>query len=155
MLNKLLKWACWMARVAGKQYANSNPTLERNIFVFKKVDDINCYNFISLVFRRKVFNILFCHQKAGNAPRWWPAHSSKSKVFYMFIEITIVKILLNLTVSNKMRTYKVGAISKAQKAQIIFFKKLETFEFFFRKMSHSAEKCKRGTLWDLLTFILL
>ena len=22
-------------------------------------------------------------------------------------------------------------------------------------MSHSAEKCKRGTLWDLLTYILL
>ena len=27
--------------------------------------------------------------------------------------------------------------------------------FFFRKMSHSAEKCKRGTLLDLLTYILL
>ena len=29
-------------------------------------------------------------------------------------------------------------------------KKLEIFEKkFFRKMSHSAEKCKRGTLFDL------
>ena len=27
--------------------------------------------------------------------------------------------------------------------------------FFFQKMSHSAEKCKRGTLWALLTYILL
>ena len=26
---------------------------------------------------------------------------------------------------------------------------------FFRKMSHSAEKCKRGTLWDLLTYLQL
>ena len=33
------------------------------------------------------------------------------------------------------------------------WKKLQIF--FFRKMSHSAEKCKRGTIWDLLTYILL
>ena len=26
---------------------------------------------------------------------------------------------------------------------------------FFRKMSHSAENVKGGTLWDLLTYILL
>ena len=52
---------------------------------------------------------------------------------------------------NKTGTSQVGAISKAQKAQNIFFgKKLEIFEKkFFRKMSHSAEKCKRGTLFDL------
>ena len=37
---------------------------------------------------------------------------------------------------NKTRTSKVGAISKAQKAQNIFFgKKLEFLIFFFRKMS--------------------
>ena len=52
-----------------------------------------------------------------------------------------------VTVSNnKTGTSKVGAISKAQKAQKTFF---------FRKMSHNAEKCKRGTLWALLTYILL
>ena len=59
---------------------------------------------------------------------------------------------------NKTGTSKVGAISKAQKAQKIFFgKKIEIFEkfFFFQKKSHSAEKCKRGTLLDLLTYILL
>ena len=28
-------------------------------------------------------------------------------------------------------------------------------KFFFQKKSHSAEKCKRGTLLDLLTYILL
>ena len=59
---------------------------------------------------------------------------------------------------NKTRTSKFGAISKAQKVQKIFFgKKLEIFEsfFFVRKMSHSAEKCKRGTLLDSLTYILL
>ena len=45
----------------------------------------------------------------------------------------------------------------AQNAQKTFFKKnLEIFDFvFFQKMSHSAEKCKRGTLWALLTYILL
>ena len=53
---------------------------------------------------------------------------------------------------NKTGTSQVGAISKAQKAQNIFFgKKLEIFEkkIFFRKMAHSAEKCKRGTLFDI------
>ena len=56
---------------------------------------------------------------------------------------------------NKTGTSKVGAISKAQKAQRTFLKKSEIFEFFFQKMSHSAEKCKRGTVWALLTYILL
>ena len=46
---------------------------------------------------------------------------------------------------NKTRTFKVGAISKAQKAQNIFSEK--KLEFFFRKMSHSAKKCKRGPFW--------
>ena len=40
---------------------------------------------------------------------------------------------------------KVGAISKAQKAQKIFFgKKMKFLNFFFQKKLHSAEKCKRG-----------
>ena len=57
---------------------------------------------------------------------------------------------------NKTGTSKVGAISNAQKAQNIFFgKKLEIFEKIFRKMSHSAEKCKEGTLFDFQTCILL
>ena len=43
--------------------------------------------------------------------------------------------------TNKTGTSKVGAISKAQKAQKTFF---------FQKMSHSAEKCKMG---DPLGFI--
>ena len=56
---------------------------------------------------------------------------------------------------NKTGTSKVGAISKAQEVQKkIFFKK--NFEyFFFQKMSHSAEKCKRGTLWASSTYIML
>ena len=70
-----------------------------------------------------------------------------------------IQLLLNFVrKKNKTRTSKVGAISKAQKAQNIFFgKKLETFGsiFFFKKKSHSAEKCKRVTLLDLLTFIPL
>ena len=48
---------------------------------------------------------------------------------------------------NKTRTSKVGAISKAQKAQNFFLEKnLKFLIFFFRKLSHSAEKCKRGTI---------
>ena len=52
---------------------------------------------------------------------------------------------------NKTRTSKVGAISKAQKAQNIFLEKNLKFSknFFFRKMSHSVEKCKKGTLFGL------
>ena len=64
--------------------------------------------------------------------------------------------MLLIANTNKTGTSKVGAISKAQKAQKTFLeKKLEIFDFFFQKMSHSAEKCERGTLWALLTYIQL
>ena len=44
-----------------------------------------------------------------------------------------------------------SAIYLRLKKHITFFgKKLEIFDFFFQKMSHSAEKCKRG---DPLGFI--
>ena len=49
-----------------------------------------------------------------------------------------------------MGTSKVGAISKAQKAQKTLKKNLKFLIFFFQKMPHSAEKCKRG---DPLGFI--
>ena len=65
---------------------------------------------------------------------------------------------------NKPGTAQVGAISKAQKDENHFFynettkalKKLKiekkNFRIFFEVSgkSHSAEKCKRGTLWDFL-----
>ena len=52
---------------------------------------------------------------------------------------------------NQTGASKVGAISKAQKAQKTFFERnLKFLNFFFLKMSHSAEKCKRG---DPLGFI--
>ena len=56
-------------------------------------------------------------------------------------------------IDNKTRTSKVGAISKAQKAQNIFFgKKLVIFEKkFFQKKSHSAEKCRRGDPLGLIS----
>ena len=59
--------------------------------------------------------------------------------------------------SKKTRKSKVGAISKAQKAQISFFEEQrEIFEICFpQKTSHSTEKCKEGTLWGLLTYIQL
>ena len=59
------------------------------------------------------------------------------------------------TFHKKTRTSKVGAISKAQKAQNIILGKNLKFLNFFRKLSHSAEKCKGGTLLDLSTYILL
>ena len=75
--------------------------------------------------------------------------------------------------NNKPGTAQVGAISKAQKDSTRnenhLFLQLETtkalkklkiekknFRIFFSKFfevsgkSHSAEKCKRGTLWDFL-----
>ena len=43
-----------------------------------------------------------------------------------------------------------------KKRKIFFGKKLQIFEFFFsRKMSHSHQKCKRGAILELLTYILL
>ena len=46
---------------------------------------------------------------------------------------------------NKTGTSKVGAISKAQKAQNTFLKKNLTFlVFFLQKMSHSAGKNPKG-----------
>ena len=46
---------------------------------------------------------------------------------------------------------------RLKKRKTDFWKKLEIFEkiFSFKKKSHSAEKCKRGTLLDLLTYIPL
>ena len=44
---------------------------------------------------------------------------------------------------NKTGTSKVGAISKAQKAQNIFLEKNLEFWKKNRKMSHSAKKCER------------
>ena len=44
---------------------------------------------------------------------------------------------------NKTGTSKVGAISKAQKAQKFFWKKTRNFRKKIRKMSHCAKKCKR------------
>ena len=56
---------------------------------------------------------------------------------------------------NKTGTSKVGAISKAQKAQRLL-KKLEIFDFFpFRKCRIVPKNVKGGTLWALLTYILL
>ena len=72
------------------------------------------------------------------------AHQCKfalvSKVWLFFVKFN------PRTKSNKTGTSQVGAISKAQKAQNIFLRtKLEIFKKkFFRKMSHCAEKCKRG-----------
>ena len=53
---------------------------------------------------------------------------------------------LDLAVQNKTRTSKVGAISKAQKAQNIFFgKKLVNFEKkSLSKKSHSTENVEGG-----------
>ena len=53
-------------------------------------------------------------------------------------------------VDNKTRTSKVGAISKAQKAQKIFFgKKIEFFEkkFSFKKSRIVPKNVKGGPFW--------
>ena len=45
---------------------------------------------------------------------------------------------------------------KTKSEKDFFGKKLKILKFFFfQKKSHSAEKCKRGTLLDLLTYIPL
>ena len=56
--------------------------------------------------------------------------------------------------TNKTRTSKVGAISKAQKAQNIFFgKKLVSFEKkSFKKSRIVPKNVEEGALWDCLTY---
>ena len=55
---------------------------------------------------------------------------------------------------NKTGTSKVGAISKAQNAQKTYLKKnLENF--FSRKCRIVPKIVKAGTLWALLTYILM
>ena len=55
---------------------------------------------------------------------------------------------------NKTRTSKVGAISKTQKAQNIFFGKTSNFwKFSFDKCRIVPKNVKVGTLWDLLAYI--
>ena len=51
-------------------------------------------------------------------------------------------------IKNKTRTSKIGAISKAQKAQNIFWKKIEIFEiFFFQKSRIVPKNVKGGPFW--------
>ena len=47
----------------------------------------------------------------------------------------------SVTTKNKTGTSKVGAISKAQKAQNIFLRKLEIFEIFF--LSENVAQCQK------------
>ena len=57
---------------------------------------------------------------------------------------------------NKTGTSKVGAISKAQNAQNIFFgKKLDIFEKNFLSENVAPKNVKEGTLFDFQTCILL
>ena len=75
----------------------------------------------------------------------------------MFFAEVLLCIIQNPDKMNKTRTSKVGAISKAQKAQNIFFgKKLEiSKKIFLRKMSHSAEKNQKGGPFSLGRFCRL
>ena len=59
---------------------------------------------------------------------------------------------------NKPRTTTVGAISKAQNCKSGDPLTLKIFPNFLNvifEQCHSAEKCKRGTLWYFLTSIVL
>ena len=52
---------------------------------------------------------------------------------------------------DRTRRLKSALYLRLKKRKRLFLKKLETSDFF-QKMSHSAKKCKRGTLWALLTY---
>ena len=65
----------------------------------------------------------------------------------------VITLIVVLAMKNKTRTSKVGAISKAQKAQNIFFgRKLVIFEK--NQKSRIVPKNVKGG-WDLLTYIQL
>ena len=111
------------------------------------------------MFFPKFFNFInFYTQKTKSF--LWNSAIKNSFAGYVVVQIFVfwsISCKVIWKKSNKTRTSKVGAISKAQKAQNIFLeKKLEIFEKkIFQKKSHSAEKCKMGTLLDLLTYIPL
>ena len=50
-------------------------------------------------------------------------------------------LFLNLTRRERVKS---ALYLRLKKRKTFFCGKLEIFEFFFRKMSHSAKKCKRG-----------
>ena len=62
----------------------------------------------------------------------------------------------HLQFPNNTITSKVGAISKAQRAQNLFYgEKHKIFEFFLLKSRIVPKNVKGGTLLDLLTYIPL
>ena len=85
----------------------------------------------------------------------WPASSSSTLSSFSRFSTKSGPISVRSVIrtKNKTRTSKVGAISKAQKAQNIF---LEIFDLFsFRKCRIVPKNVKGGTLWALLTYVLL
>ena len=71
-------------------------------------------------------------------------------LYYHNYVVLIVYLDFNRNTLEQEGTSKVGAISKAQRAQKTFLKKNMKILNFFQKMSHSAEKCERA---DPLGFI--
>ena len=85
----------------------------------------------------------------SNPDIFWSAipASSETNSIQEGVYIVAFETVLKKQKENKTGTSQVSAISKAQKAQNIFGKNLKVSKkIFFRKMSHSAERCKRGTL---------
>ena len=66
----------------------------------------------------------------------------------------VISPQLKVKITRRERL-KSGLYLRLKKRKTFFEKNLKFLIFFFRKMSHSAEKCERGTLWDVLTYIQL
>ena len=84
--------------------------------------------------------------------KWWKKRvATKCRKRHLFVTVKSNWCCLLL---NQTRTSKVGAISKAQKAQNFFFLEKNSF-FSFEKCRIVPTKNVKGALLDLLTYILL
>ena len=95
-----------------------------------------------------------CYAKKGTFKVQFPG--PKGTIWSLKFCRTSDRTILNTSgvSKNKTRTSKVGAISKAQKAQTFFLEKHLKF-FSFKKCHIVPKNVKGGTLLDLLTNITL
>ena len=88
--------------------------------------------------------------------RFWGSSCWGSKLWRFDVLEQMNKKVDHTRLKNKTGTSKVCAISKTQKAQNYFEKKNEIFDFFsFGKCRIVPKNVKGGTIWALLTYILL
>ena len=87
---------------------------------------------------------------------FWENGIGISRLHFVFISTNNFSIKFRMKgryETNKTRSLESAPYLRLKKRKTVFWKKTWNFwKNFFQKKSHSAEKCKRGTLVDLLTY---